>query len=336
MKRNWMAFCLAAALMTAGTVYAKPAPSQLVPEKHGQCYVEDNLFVKDVNGAGGGQGVLHGDFAFRREQALKTDAIKEIGWMTLKPGSYIGSHTHKDNEDAYLIISGKGIFTDGNGHAWVVGAGDMTIARPGQTHGLANLGKEDLVFLDIIAKNDSADLSKMAKEGTTQYFPVSAQFEKNVEKAGAGKGTGILFGRFAFRREAATQDQAIKEIGRMTLKKGASIGMHNMWIMMIPTLSYLVKAYSRMERERKRLSVLVPSQLLVPVKATPSETIKMKTSFLLISLLRIRPLRDRRNKKAQITCEETPMAAMGVFLIFWGEKDSLLVQRYLPAFNHPL
>ena len=55
MKRNWMAFCLAAALMTAGTVYAKPAPSQLVPEKHGQCYVEDNLFVKDVNGAGGGQ-----------------------------------------------------------------------------------------------------------------------------------------------------------------------------------------------------------------------------------------------------------------------------------------
>ena len=226
MKRNWMAFCLAAALMTAGTVYAKPAPSQLVPEKHGQCYVEDNLFVKDVNGAGGGQGVLHGDFAFRREQALKTDAIKEIGWMTLKPGSYIGSHTHKDNEDAYLIISGKGIFTDGNGHAWVVGAGDMTIARPGQTHGLANLGKEDLVFLDIIAKNDSADLSKMAKEGTTQYFPVSAQFEKNVEKAGAGKGTGILFGRFAFRREAATQDQAIKEIGRMTLKKGASIGMH--------------------------------------------------------------------------------------------------------------
>ena len=48
MKRNWMAFCLAAALMTAGTVYAKPAPSQLVPEKHGQCYVEDNLFVKEL------------------------------------------------------------------------------------------------------------------------------------------------------------------------------------------------------------------------------------------------------------------------------------------------
>ena len=49
-----------------------------------------------------------------------------------------------------------------------------------------------------IAKNDSADLSKMAKEGTTQYFPVSAQFEKNVEKAGAGKGTGIFVRSFCF------------------------------------------------------------------------------------------------------------------------------------------
>ena len=107
-----------------------------------------------------------------------------------------------------------------------MGPGDMTIARPGQAHGLANLGKEDLKFLDIIAKNDNADLDKITKEGTTQCFPVSAQFEKDVEKAGAGKGTGTLYGRFAFRREAATEDQAIKEIGWMTLKKGASIGLH--------------------------------------------------------------------------------------------------------------
>ena len=62
--------------------------------------------------------------------------------MTLKPGAYIGLHAHKDNEDAYLIVSGKGVFTDGNGNAWVVGPGDMTLARPGQSHGLANLSKE--------------------------------------------------------------------------------------------------------------------------------------------------------------------------------------------------
>ncbi|MCH3950876.1 MAG: cupin domain-containing protein [Acidaminococcus sp.] len=226
MKSKFVAFCLAASILGAGTALAKPAPAQLVPEKHGQCYTAEELFVKDVNGAGGGMGTLHGDFAFRREQALSSDAIKEIGWMTLKTGTFIGNHAHKDNEDAYLIISGKGIFTDGNGNAWVVGPGDMTIARPGQAHGLANLGKEDLKFLDIIAKNDNADLEKITKEETTQCFPVSAQFEKDVEKAGAGKGVGTLYGRFAFRREAATDDQAIKEIGWMTLKPGDSIGMH--------------------------------------------------------------------------------------------------------------
>ena len=40
--------------------------------------------------AGGGQGVLHGDFAFRREQALKTDAfyIGMIGSSSKKASVY--------------------------------------------------------------------------------------------------------------------------------------------------------------------------------------------------------------------------------------------------------
>jgi len=214
--------CLAA--LAAGTAFADV---ELKPQKHGQCYTDEQLFVKDVEGAGGGKGTLHGKFAFRREQALEDDAIKEIGWMTLKPGAYIGTHAHKDNEDAYLIISGKGVFTDGNGNAWVVGPGDMTIARPGQAHGLANLYKEDLVFLDIIAKNNAANLEAITKKAaeSKQCFKLAELFDKNSEKAGK-TGVGTLYGKFAFRREKATDDEAIKEIGRMTLKKGASIGLH--------------------------------------------------------------------------------------------------------------
>ena len=34
-------------------------------------------------------------------------------------------------------------------------AGDVTIARPGQSHGLRNEKKEPLVFLDVIAQNDT-------------------------------------------------------------------------------------------------------------------------------------------------------------------------------------
>lgn len=221
MMKSIVAMCLVASFVCAGAAYAV----DLTPQKHGQCYTEEQLFVKDSEGAGGGQGTLYGKFAFRREQALEHDAIKEIGWMTLKPGAYIGTHLHKDNEDAYLIISGKGVFTDGNGNAWVVGPGDMTIARPGQSHGLANLYKEDLVFLDIIAKNAGANLEAITANPTGQCFQRAVLFDKNSEKAGK-TGVGILYGKFAFRREAATDDQAIKEIGLMTLKKGASIGLH--------------------------------------------------------------------------------------------------------------
>ena len=195
------------------------------PVKHGQCYTGEQLTTLDKQDVAGGKGTLHGEFAFARDSALEDDAIKEIGWMTLRHGEFIGTHAHKDNEDAYLIIAGKGIFTDGEGNAWVVGPGDMTIARPGQAHGLANLFADDLVFLDIIAKNAAADIDAIVKNPTPQYFPKAKLFDKNVEKAG-GTGVGTLYGKFAFRREQATKDQAIKEIGLMTLKKGDSIGVH--------------------------------------------------------------------------------------------------------------
>ena len=196
------------------------------PIKHGQCYTSDELTTLDKHDVAGGKGTLYGEFAFVRDNARPEDAIKEIGFMTLKHGDFIGLHAHNDNEDAYLIISGAGVFFDGEGNAWVVEPGDMTIARPGQLHGLANLFGEDLVFLDIIAKNDGADLDAVKANPTPQYFPAEKLFDKNTEHAG-GTGEGTLYGKFAFRREQATINQAIKEIGLMTLKPGDSIGLHS-------------------------------------------------------------------------------------------------------------
>ena len=195
------------------------------PVKHLQCYDIEEFTLLDKQDVAGGKGTLYGEFAFIRDNALEDDAIKEIGFMTLKKGDFIGTHKHADNEDAYLIISGQGVFTDGEGNSYVVKAGDMTIARPGQSHGLANLYDEDLVFLDIIAKNSGANLENIIANPTPQYFPAEKLFDKNVEHAG-GTGEGILYGKFAFRREQATQDQAIKEIGLMMLKPGDSIGFH--------------------------------------------------------------------------------------------------------------
>lgn len=224
MKKITGIFCAALLGIAATAAIAAPAPKELQPRKHAQCYTASDLFVKDVEGAGKGMGTLHGEFAFRREQALPGDAIKEIGWMTLKKGAFIGLHPHKNNEDAYLIISGRGIFVDGNDNAWIVGPGDMTIARPGQKHALANISDSDLVFLDIIAENPAADFVCLEEKKMPQMYPAYGQFAKNVEGAGGGEGT--LYGKFAFRRESADTDMAIKEIGMMTLKKGDRIGLH--------------------------------------------------------------------------------------------------------------
>ena len=78
--------------------------------------------------------------------------IKEIGWMTLQPGASIGMHKHENNEDAYIIVSGEGVFTDSAGKETPVKGGDITIARPGDTHALKCSGNVPLVFLDVIGQ----------------------------------------------------------------------------------------------------------------------------------------------------------------------------------------
>ena len=52
----------------------------------------------------------------------------------------------------YLIVEGEGLFTDGEGNETKVGAGDVTIARPSQSHALKNIGRKPLVFINFIGQ----------------------------------------------------------------------------------------------------------------------------------------------------------------------------------------
>lgn len=63
----------------------------------------------------------------------------------------MGYHKHVDNEDAYIVISGAGLFKDADGKEYPVKAGDMTIVRAGQSHGMTNNGTVPLVFIAVIA-----------------------------------------------------------------------------------------------------------------------------------------------------------------------------------------
>ena len=90
-----------------------------------QVYPKAELATWDREKAAGGEGALLGQFAYTRKQTNEKDAFREIGWLTLPPGASIGLHKHDNNEDVYIIISGKGIFTDSNGKETEVKAGDI-------------------------------------------------------------------------------------------------------------------------------------------------------------------------------------------------------------------
>ncbi|MDR1947501.1 MAG: cupin domain-containing protein [Desulfovibrio sp.] len=117
-----------------------------------QVYTKNELKTWDREKVASGVGVLAGKFSFSRNDAKESYVIKEIGWMTLLPGASIGMHKHADNEDAYIIIFGEGVFTDSEGKKTTVTGGDITIARAGDSHALENTGQVPLFFLDIVAK----------------------------------------------------------------------------------------------------------------------------------------------------------------------------------------
>ena len=118
-----------------------------------QVYTKDAYIVMERDKLGGtGVGTVHCEYAFPRDKALPDQAIKEIAWLTLPPGASIGVHKHENNEDAYIVISGNGVFIGGDGKEIPVKAGDTTIARKGEAHGMKNTGNEPLVILDVIAQ----------------------------------------------------------------------------------------------------------------------------------------------------------------------------------------
>ena len=129
------------------------AGSALAADDFPQMYPKSAFIVKDREKLGGtGLGTIHCEYAFPRDKALADQAIKEIAWLTLPPGASIGVHKHEKNEDAYIVVSGIGVFIGSDGKEVPVKAGDVTIARKGEAHGMRNTGTEPLVILDVIAQ----------------------------------------------------------------------------------------------------------------------------------------------------------------------------------------
>ncbi len=67
----------------------------------------------------------------------------------LAPGNSIGEHTHQGDEEIYYVLSGSGTYFD-NGEYVKIHAGDTTICRDGEAHGLVNDGDAPLEMIALI------------------------------------------------------------------------------------------------------------------------------------------------------------------------------------------
>lgn len=69
--------------------------------------------------------------------------------VVVPPGSSLGVHPHNDNTETYHILQGKALYTDNNKN-YEVKPGDTTFCADGDSHGIENIGDEDLIFIALI------------------------------------------------------------------------------------------------------------------------------------------------------------------------------------------
>ena len=95
----------------------------------------------ELAGFYGGEGVF---FA-----KLFNDQQNKILKGCLAPGASIGYHCHESSAEIIFILSGEGIVND-NGVDLPLEAGDCHYCPKGESHGLRNEGKEDLIFYAVV------------------------------------------------------------------------------------------------------------------------------------------------------------------------------------------
>lgn len=78
-----------------------------------------------------------------------TGAGRLFNIVTFPPKSSMGYHVHNGETETYVILSGKGLYSD-NGTEVIVEPGDVTYCPSGEGHGLENIGEEDLVIIALI------------------------------------------------------------------------------------------------------------------------------------------------------------------------------------------
>lgn len=72
--------------------------------------------------------------------------------VTLEKGCSIGRHMHEDESEFFYVLQGQGVLDD-NGTITAFNAGDCSICRSGEFHGIANENDTPLKFVAAIIRD---------------------------------------------------------------------------------------------------------------------------------------------------------------------------------------
>ena len=122
-------------------VSATVAARQAAPARGGYIIQQDATVAREEAGPHAGGGRTVGYSFFQGTPNLKLVFRKRA----VKPGSGIGYHEQKEDE-IYYVLSGRGQMTL-DGKTVDVGPGTAILTRTGSSHGLKQVGTEDLVIL---------------------------------------------------------------------------------------------------------------------------------------------------------------------------------------------
>lgn len=123
-----------------GASFVQPAAAQ-EPAKGGYIIERDAEVAAKQPGPHKGGGETIGHSFFSKVPGLEIVFRKR----SLKPGSGIGYHRQAEDE-IYYVLSGRGVMTL-DGKTYDVGPGTAILTRTGSSHGLKQVGTEDLVII---------------------------------------------------------------------------------------------------------------------------------------------------------------------------------------------
>lgn len=105
---------------------------------------DEKLNIENLHG---GKGII----SIEKCETYSHEVIKSVVKVKVPVNGSIGYHQHKDDYEGYYILHGEGLFHEKEG-SFQVSAGDFCLIKKGESHGIENVGADDLAIFALVLK----------------------------------------------------------------------------------------------------------------------------------------------------------------------------------------